>query len=148
MSSMQSYTDAIVCGIPDTISRTNSATGALVDISKAREQHRLYVETLRKLGMDVWELEVLAGHGRSTSLLFPSASIQVILSLTPPPPDSRILVSKYSSQRPEYSKNRVRREKSKLTELRRFLFQVNQSINQSIDTPHSDVNTSVRQVND
>ena len=85
MSSMQSYTDAIVCGIPDTISRTNSATGALVDISKAREQHRLYVETLRKLGMDVWELEVLAGHGGSTYFAFSFCFHTGYLELDPSP---------------------------------------------------------------
>ncbi|OQV13199.1 putative N(G),N(G)-dimethylarginine dimethylaminohydrolase 1 [Hypsibius exemplaris] len=58
---MQTYTDAIVCGIPETIPRSAS-TGASIDIGKAREQHRVYVETLRKLGMDVWELEPDDNH--------------------------------------------------------------------------------------
>ncbi|GAV02449.1 hypothetical protein RvY_13014 [Ramazzottius varieornatus] len=50
------YSDAIVCGVPDNIQRYATG-GQIVDVQRAREQHRIYVETLRKLGMDVWELE-------------------------------------------------------------------------------------------
>ncbi|XP_055342103.1 N(G),N(G)-dimethylarginine dimethylaminohydrolase 1-like [Paramacrobiotus metropolitanus] len=53
------YTDAIVCGVPDSFIRgqTSLSLATPVDVRKARDQHRVYVDVLRKLGMDVWELD-------------------------------------------------------------------------------------------
>ena len=53
-----------------------------------------------------------------------------LIPLPPPPPISKMLVSKCSSRRPECKKYSFRPEKSKGTKLWRFLFPGNQSINQ------------------
>ncbi|XP_014680889.1 PREDICTED: N(G),N(G)-dimethylarginine dimethylaminohydrolase 1-like isoform X2 [Priapulus caudatus] len=52
------YTHAVVCRVPSSITKSASenANEGELDITKAREEHELFVATLRKLGVDVIEL--------------------------------------------------------------------------------------------
>merc|ERR1711911_333455 len=56
MAQIYRYTHAVVCRLPDSFKTNALGTVGTIDLNLAKEQHAIYVSSLRRLGLDVIEL--------------------------------------------------------------------------------------------